>query len=949
MAKSSRSRSDSAQKSLPGWEPECPPPDTPPAPNEDQPNTFPSERTTPPPESLEGCTVWVIDANSLIHQVFHALPEMTSPKGEPVGAVFGFTRDLFYLIESKKPDYLFCAFDLPGKTFRHGLYEAYKAGRPMIHEDLAPQMPLVRRVIEALGLPALGCPNYEADDILATLARLTEQRGGQCFLVTGDKDARQLITDRVKVYNIRKDLVYDRDALAQEWGVRPDQVVDFQSLVGDSTDNVPGVPQIGPKAAQDLLKQYDTLDAVLAHAAEVAGAKRRENLQTYGQQALMSRQLVRLDTQTPVAIDWERAKIGGFDRERVRRLLADFGFRGLAARADTLPGKAAPTREPVEFRHHVVDTPDALAAFLTELRKQTWFSLDTETTHVSPRWADLVGLTFAWSGDEGWYLPVRAPEGERHLDEHATLEALRPTLEDPAVGKIGQNLKYDMVVLRGAGVRVAGLVFDSMMASYLLDAGQRNHSLDDLAKRYLGHDTIKISELIGSGRDQRRMDEVPVERVAQYTVEDAILPVRLRPILEPRLAEAGLDHLFRDLELPLVDVLVELEFNGVRVDQQRLAELSERYGQRMAVLEEQIYAIAGRRFNLGSPKQLQEILFTELKLPITKKTKTGASTDVEVLEELASVHPLPAKIIEYRQYAKLKSTYVDALPTLVCPKTGRVHTSFKQDVTATGRLSSTDPNLQNIPVRTDEGREIRSAFIAGEPGWVLMAADYSQIELRVLAHFTQDPQLCEAFARDEDIHARVASQVYGVPLAEVTATMRRQAKAVNFGVIYGQSPYGLAKQLGIDQHEAARFIESYFEGYAGIEKFLSTVLAECRERGYVNTILGRRRAIEGVREFAGRQRNLAERTAINSVIQGSAADLIKQAMIAIHRRLRREASPARMLLQIHDELIFEVPSEQLDYLATLVREEMVGAGELRVPLKVDLKAGPNWADAKPWH
>lgn len=947
MAKSSRSKSDPAQKSLPGWEPDACPTEEPIV-VEDLEITLPSAPATPPPESLDGCAVWVVDANSLIHQVFHALPEMTSPKGEPVGAVFGFTRDLFYLLETKKPDYLFCAFDLPGKTFRHALFGDYKAGRPAIHEDLAPQMPLVRRVTDALGVPALGCAAYEADDILATIARVTEERGGECFLVTGDKDARQLITDRVKVYNIRKDLVYDREALAQEWGVRPDQVVDFQALVGDSTDNVPGVPQIGPKAAQDLLKQYGTLDEVLAHAGEVAGAKRRENLQTYGQQALLSRQLVRLDVNAPVEIDWQGGRVGVFERERVRRVLSDFGFRGLAARADTLPGKAGPALPAVEFRYHVVDTPEALEAFVVELRRQKWFSLDTETTHICPRWAELVGLTFAWSGDEGWYLPVRAPDGERHLELAPTLGLLQPILEDPAVGKIGQNLKYDIVVLRGAGVHVAGVEFDSMVASYLLDAGQRNHNLDDLAKRYLGHDTIKISELIGTGRDQKRMDQVPVEQVAEYTVEDAILPVRLRPLLEPRLAETGLDRLFRDLELPLVDVLAELEFNGVRIDEATLASLSERYGQRMAVLEEEIYAMAGRRFNLGSPKQLQEILFTELKLPITKKTKTGASTDVEVLEELAAVHPLPAKIIEYRQYSKLKSTYVDALPTLVCPATGRVHTSFKQDVTATGRLSSTDPNLQNIPVRTEEGKEIRSAFIAGQPGWRLLAADYSQIELRVLAHFSQDPNLMQAFAHDEDIHARVASQIYSVPLAEVTGAMRRQAKAVNFGVIYGQSPFGLARQLGIDQREAAKFIDAYFEGYAGIEKFLAGVLAECRERGYVSTILGRRRSIEGVREYAGRQRNLAERTAINSVIQGSAADLIKQAMIAIHRRLQREGSPARMLLQIHDELIFEVPSEQLNDLATLVREEMVGAGALRVPLKVDLKAGPNWADAKPW-
>jgi DNA polymerase-1 len=487
-----------------------------------------------------------------------------------------------------------------------------------------------------------------------------------------------------------------------------------------------------------------------------------------------------------------------------------------------------------------------------------------------------------------------------------------------------------------------------MVASYLLDAGRRNHNLDDLAQRYLGHTSIKITELIGSGKNQKKMNEVPVRQVADYAGEDAVLPVRLRPILAADLAAAELTNLLDQLELPLIEVLVELEYNGVKVDVDRLAQLSRRFGERMEVLEQDIYALAGHPLNIASPKQLQTVLFVEQKLPVLRRTvQSGPSTDADVLEELAPLHPLPAKILEYRQYAKLKSTYVDALPQMVYPATGRVHASFNQVVTATGRLSSSDPNLQNIPIRTEAGREIRSAFVPGEPDWVLLAADYSQIELRVLAHFSGDERLCEAFAQDEDIHVRVASQVNGVPLEGVTKEMRRAAKAINFGVIYGQSAVGLARSLGIERSAAARFIESYFQRYPRIEEFLCRLLADCRQRGYVSTILARRRAIRGVRADAGRQRNFAERTAVNTVIQGSAADLIKMAMIAIHRRLRREKLAARMLLQIHDELVFEVRGDQRDDLARLVREEMTGVMTLKVPLKVDISAGPSWADAEP--
>jgi DNA polymerase-1 len=937
----------------------------------------------PQPESLLGQTVWVIDSHSLIHQVFHALPEMTSPKGEPVGAVFGFTRDLLYLLEQKKPDYLFCAFDLPGKTFRHAMYAEYKIQRAEMHEDLRPQIPAIRRMIAALGIPGLGCPSFEADDVLATVARVTTELGGQCFLVSGDKDCRQLITDRVKVFNIRKNEVFDGAALYAEWGISPQQVVDFQALVGDSVDNVPGVPLIGPKLARQLLEQFGTLETILDHAGDVPGAKRQENLRKFRDQALLSRDLVRLDAQVPVAIDWNAGRSGQIDLEAALALFHDFGFRGIGQKLTALvrgmgagePGTGddaerergegseeretpsrvssslsplpSPLSPSVPFTAHLVDTPEAFEAFLAQLRQQKSFSFDTETTSVWPRWAKLVGMSFAWNEQEAWYLPLRAPEADRHLDATAVLAALKPILEDPGREKIGQNLKYDMIVLRGAGVEMAGVGFDTMVASYLLEAGRRNHSLDELAQAYLHHETIKISELIGSGKEQRRMDEVSTRRVADYAGEDAWLPLRLRPILAQNLRDADLVSLLESLELPLIEVLVELEYNGIKVDVARLVELSHRYGQRLETLEREIHQMAGRPLNIASPKQLQELLFTELKLPVLKKTaKTGPSTDAEVLEELARVHPLPAKILEYRQYAKLKSTYVDALPEMVCPETGRVHASFHQAVAATGRLSSSDPNLQNIPVRTQEGREIRSAFVPGQEGWVLMAADYSQIELRVLAHFSGDAHLCEAFARNEDIHVRVAGQVNGVPLEAVTPEMRRAAKAVNFGVIYGQSPFGLARALGIGQEEAAKFINSYFEGYPGIEEFLGQVLAKCRENGYVTTILGRRRAISGVRAGAGRQRNLAERTAVNTVIQGSAADLIKLAMVAIHRRLRKERLPARMLLQIHDELIFEVPSDQLHQLAGLVTEEMVGVYALNVPLKVDIKAGPSWAAAE---
>jgi DNA polymerase-1 len=904
-----------------------------------------------PPEANHSVrTVYAIDAYSLIFQVFHALPDMTSPTGQPVAAIHGFTRDIVDLLENKRPDYLFCAFDAPGPTFRDERYEQYKANRAEIPADLQMQIPQIRRMLDAMHVPVLQREGYEADDVLATLARHCRQRGWRCVIVTSDKDCRQLISDKVSLYNIRKSQEYDAASLLADWGIRPDQVVDFQALVGDSVDNVPGVPLIGPKIARELLEKYGTLEGVLEHASEVSGKKRRENLLQGREAAFLSRDLVRLVDDVPVQIDWDAGRVGPIDSERVAELCREFGFRGIAKRLGVQEDEA--TAESVQADYRTVTTWDELQQLVDQLAHQRQIAVDTETTSTNPRWAEIVGYSFAWQPHAAWYVPVRAPAGEPQLDALRVRDALRPILEDPQIEKIGQNLKYDLVVLRSAGIRLQGVSFDTMVADYLLDPGERNHGIDELAKRYLGYAKITTQDVIGTGKKQKRMDQVPVALVAPYACEDADIALRLAERLRAELEQKSLIDLFRNLEMPLIDVLAEMEFNGIRVDAGRLTELGERFGRRMAELEQEIYALAGGTFNIDSRQQLGKVLFEDLQLPASKKTKTGPSTDVSVLTELAGQHALPAKIIEYRQYAKLKSTYVDSLIELVHPVTGRVHTSFKQDVAATGRLSSKDPNLQNIPVRTEEGRAIRSAFLAGEAGWKLLAADYSQIELRVLAHFCGDPTLQNAFATDQDIHALVASEVHGVPLGEVTREMRRRAKAVNFGVIYGQSAFGLGKALQIGTEQAAEFIEAYFARYSGVDDFIMKTLAECRENGYVSTILGRRRIVEGVRESSSpsdsRQRNLPERIAINTVIQGSAADLIKKAMINVRQRMQRESVRARMLLQIHDELVFEVPSNEVDNVATLVREEMAEVQRLAVPLKVDVKVGSNWADCEAW-
>jgi DNA polymerase-1 len=933
-------------------------------------------------------SLYLLDAHGLIFQVFHAIQTpMSSPAGLPTNALYGFLRDVLFL-RSKKPDYLVCAFDVAGPTFREKIYPEYKAHRSPPPSDLELQIPLIREALEALRVPVLGVPGFEADDVIATLAAAAAARGIDVFICSSDKDCRQLLSERIKIYSLRKRSVFGPEELMQDWGIRPEQVIDFQALVGDSVDNVPGVEGIGEKTAAKLLQEFGTLENLLANAGKVSGAKRKQALRDCGQKVALSRSLVALRTDVPVPLAWDEWRLRDYDTPRLLALFKEWGLREFAeqvtaqtaaavakpaarrsrkqsgsaavqgdlfgdgaAAADGAPER--PVKAAWDATYHLVDTEAKFTRFLAALKKQKRIAVDLETTDLDPRRAELVGLSFCWKPAEAYYLAVRGPEGDAKLDPKTTLERLRPLLEADAPAKVNQNVKYDLLVLRQQGVRLGGVRGDPMVADYLLHAGERNHNMEVLAKDYLHHQVIPITDLIGKkGKGQRRMDEVATARVAEYAGEDADVALRLCEQLEPLLDGPGLRRLYEDLEIPLIEVLAELEHNGIRLDVPFLNKLGADMTRQLAAIEKEIYQLAGHEFNIASLKQLRLVLFQELKLRVVRKTDTTGepSTDQETLEELAAEHPLPAKLIEHRKVAKLKGTYVDALPEMVNPQTGRIHASFNQTVAATGRLSSSDPNLQNVPIRTEQGGQIRQAFVP-EPGWVLLAADYSQIELRLLAHFCGDEGLRRAFAEDRDVHASVAAQIYGVAEKDVTPEMRRRAKTVNFGVIYGISPFGLARRLEITKEEAAGFIDAYFQRYPKVLAYQDRLLADCRARGHVSTILGRRRVFDAraVRpDSTYQQRNQAEREAINMEIQGSAADLMKVAMLNVYRRLQHERRQARMLLQIHDELVFEAPPEELNDIAALAVEEMTGAlaARLTVPLKVDVAAGPNWLDVE---
>ncbi|MHC4713575.1 MAG: DNA polymerase I [Planctomycetota bacterium] len=882
--------------------------------------------------------VFLIDGNSQAYQAYYAIRTgLSAPDGLPTNAVFGFTSMLQKIIREKRPDYLAVAFDTAAPTFRHEAYSEYKAQRKPMPEDLIEQLGYIRKVLDGYRIPVFAVDGYEGDDVLGTLAVAAAEKGLTAVIVTRDKDALQLLHENVVIWDNRKDAYITVETLREEKDIEPEQVVEMMALSGDTSDNVPGIPGIGPKTALSLIRKYGTLDNVLAHVEEIRGKKTQQNIREHADDARMSKELVTIDTNVPLEIDFEALRIEEPDREQLSALFRRLDFRKMLA-------DLAETADDTRAEYILVNDEKGFKRLLNVLEGAETFAFDVETTGISPIDSELVGISFAVAEDRGWYVSVLAPEGEKTLDKARVIEAVKPLLEDGERGKTGQNLKYDIVAMRREGVRVEGVAFDTMVAAYVIDPGRRRYSLSDLAADYLNYRMTPISDLIGKGKKQITLAEVEQDRVARYSGEDAQISLKLTGILGAKLTEMSLERLFYELEVPLVEVLADMEADGVLIDADYLGGMSGELEGEIAAVERRIHEEAGKEFNIASTRQLAQVLFEERGLRPGRRTKTGLSTDNEVLERLSTDDPIARDVLEYRSLAKLKNTYLDALPRMISERTGRVHASFNQTGTATGRLSSSDPNLQNIPVRTPVGRRIRKAFIT-EPGLKLLAADYSQIELRIAAHFSGDKTLQAAFHEGKDIHNFVAREIYGVGEDEVTSEMRRMAKAVNFGIIYGQSPYGLSRQLGIPVGEAAEFIDNYFGRYPGVERYIQTTLEQAAKDGYVTTILGRRRYIGGIEAKSPRNLNSAERMAVNTTIQGSAADLIKLAMLAIHRRHRRTNSRARMILQIHDELVLEVPSGEAAGEAEALRKDMVGALALSVPIVVNVSTGDNWLEA----
>jgi DNA polymerase-1 len=916
---------------------------------------------------------FIVDAFAHIYQFFFAIRGgLTGPDGEPVNAVYGFARMIESLRTKHNPDYLAVAFDGPGELERHRLYEDYKANRPPMPADLARQVPLIRELLEAQRVPQVAAEGHEADDVMAALARRAGQAGVEAVLVTTDKDAEQCIGEHVRVLHVHKDReeMLDPQALKDLKGIEPWQVVEVMALAGDTTDNVPGVPGVGPKTALKLIQEFGSVENLYANLDRVKGEKLRQKLAEHRRDVELAARLVRLDADIPVDLDLEECRTDRLDRDELSRFYQALGFRSLLQDEAARPARQAgagpregaqqaalfeagaeeaavlDTIATVEKRYSTVSSPEAVRRLAASLAGKDVVSVDLETTSLQVRDARIVGLAFSWEPDQGAYVPVAGPAGSEVCPVEEALAALRPVLEAEKPAKVGQNLKYDMAVLRNYDIALGGLRCDSMVASYLLRPSSRAHNLDALAARHLRYRPVKISELIGEGARQTTMDTVPVEKVAPYSCEDADLALQLCRLLSRELDENDLWDLFTALELPLVPVLASMEWVGVRVDVEHLAALSTEFAGKLEELERDIYREAGREFNVNSPQQLSAVLFEELGLPRRGgRRTTGFSTASDVLTALRNEHPIADYLLRHRELSKLKSTYADALTGMVNSRTGRIHTSFNQTVTATGRLSSSDPNLQNIPVRTPLGRRIRRAFVAGGEDMSLLSADYSQVELRIVAHCSEDPALRRAFEEDRDIHRFVAAQVNGIPEEDVTDQMRQQAKAVNFGILYGLSPYGLSNQIGVPVAEAEQFIAGYFGRYPRVKQFIDSTVAQAHRDGYVRTLAGRRRRIEGLKA-SGAARRAAERIAVNTVIQGTAADLIKRAMIDIHRGLHAVSARAQMLIQIHDELVFEAPDEDMDAVSRFVSEKMSGALKLSVPLRVDVSTGKNWADAK---
>ncbi len=930
--------------------------------------------------------VYLVDGSGYIFRAYHALPPLSRKSdGTPVGAVSGFCNMLFKLLEDvrgdQEPTHLAVIFDHSATTFRNDLYPEYKANRPPPPEDLVPQFPLVRDATRAFGRPAVELEGYEADDLIATYARQAEAAGAEVVIVSSDKDLMQLVSDRVSLWDTMKDIRYDRAGVIGKWGVAPEQMIELQALIGDSVDNVPGVPGIGPKTAVQLLEEFGDLEGVLAAADAMKKSKRRENLLAHADDARLSRELVTLKADTPVVDDLASFAVAEPDAETLLDFLKAMEFRTLTRRVEeALTGRSASSNESAaeqgvdRSRYQCVDDLATLEAWVARATAQGVVAVDTETNALDAAGADLVGVSLALGPNDACYIPLThtaaassdgqgeliaadAPaDGDtalapalRQIPLEDALTALKPLLEDPAVLKIGQNLKYDLAVLSRYGITVAP-IDDTMLISYVLAAGLRGHGMDELSERLLGHRCIAFKEVAGTGKKQVSFDKVPLGPATEYAAEDADVTLRLWRLLRPELTRSKTLTVYETLERPMPAVLAGMELAGVKVDRERLAGLSSTFAERMARLEEEAHEHAGRPFNLGSPKQIGEIFFGEMGLPGGKKTKTGAwSTDAQVLEDLAAQgHALPQTLLQWRQVSKLKSTYADALSEAVNPRTGRVHTSFSLAATTTGRLSSSDPNLQNIPVRTEDGRQIREAFIP-EPGHVLISADYSQIELRLLAHYADIDALKDAFRHGLDIHAMTASEMFGVPMEGMDPMVRRKAKAINFGIIYGISAFGLANQLSIPRDEAAAYIKSYFTKFPGIQDYMERMKEFCRAHGYVETVFNRRCHYPEIKSKNPNQRAFAERQAINAPLQGTAADIIRRAMIRMPDALARAGLKARMLLQVHDELVFEAAEADASATAALaadvMREACRPVVDLAVPLVVETGAGATWAAA----
>ncbi len=942
-----------------------------------------------------GDHVYLIDGSGYIFRAYHALPPLTRKSdGLPVGAVSGFCNMLYKLLgdtrQGDKPTHLAVIFDHSGTSFRNEIYPEYKAHRPPPPEDLVPQFAIIRDAVRAFNVPSVEMENYEADDLIATYARQAAERGARVTIVSSDKDLMQLVGDRIEMLDTMKNRLIRQPEVEARFGVGPDKVVDVQALAGDSVDNIPGVPGIGVKTAAELINTYGDLDTLLDHAAEIKQPKRRERLIEYADMARLSRELVRLKQDVEVEMPLDVFGVAEPETETLlsflsemefntllRRIAKDYGIEDVQRFAVSAPpaskaaGKAPPSDDPLppSLRAHAPIDPDAYETITRREDLDRWIeaaydagyvTIDTETTSLDAMRADLVGLSLSIIPGSACYVPVghgKGPEpglemGDalpQQLPRDQVIAALKPLLEDPSVLKIGQNIKYDYVILARLGIRLAPLD-DTMLISYALDAGLHGHGMDALSEQFLGHKPIAFKDVVGSGKKQKTFDQVPIDAATRYAAEDADITGRLHVLFKPRLVQEHRATVYETLERPLVPVLADMEMTGIRVDRTVLARLSQEFAERMADLERTAHALAGETFNLGSPKQLGEILFEKMGLTVAKKTKTGAyATGADILEALAAEgHDLPRTVLDWRQLSKLKSTYTDALTDCIHPETGRIHTSFSLAATSTGRLASSDPNLQNIPIRTDEGRQIRTAFIA-DKGKKLVSADYSQIELRILAHMADIAPLKQAFAEGLDIHAMTASEIFGVPIEGMDPMVRRRAKAINFGIIYGISAFGLANQLGIPRAEAQEYIDRYFERFPGIKAYMEDTKAFCRSHGYVTTLFGRRIHLPEITSKNAARRAFVERAAINAPIQGTAADIIRRAMRRMPGALKTSGLRAAMVLQVHDELVFEVPAREVKKTCELVtrvmQEAPLPAVALSVPLIVETGSGDNWAEA----